>query len=54
MEKLCPMAEDTDFGRPACYQEECAWWCNGRCAIVAIAENLSKPDTTKERKELKC
>lgn len=49
-EKHCPFmnVRDVIF---ECYQERCALWINGRCAIVAIAENLSKPDTTKERKE---
>ena len=52
-EKHCPFmnVRDVIFD---CYQERCVLWINGRCAIVVIAENLSKPDTTKERKELKC
>ena len=43
-EKHCPFmnVRDVIFD---CYQERCALWINGRCAIVVIAENLSKPDT---------
>lgn len=40
--KWCPMAANCDM--PHCEQEGCAWWINGRCAIVAIAENLKKLD----------
>ncbi len=42
-EKHCPFmnVRDVIFD---CYQERCALWINGRCAIVVIAENLSKPD----------
>ena len=38
--KWCPMAANCDM--PSCEREGCAWWINGRCAIVAIAENLKK------------
>ena len=41
-DKHCPFmnVRDVIF---ECYQERCALWINGRCAIVAIAETLSKP-----------
>lgn len=39
--KWCPpMAANCDM--PHCEREGCAWWINGRCVIVAIAENLKK------------
>lgn len=42
-EKHCPFmsVRDVIF---KCYKEDCALWLHGRCAIVAIAENLSKLD----------
>lgn len=41
-DKHCPFmnVRDVIF---ECYQGRCALWVNGRCAIVAIAETLSKP-----------
>ena len=42
-EKWCPLC-GPDCNIPYCEQEGCAWWINGRCAIVAIAENLKKLD----------
>jgi len=44
-EKWCPMAANCDM--PHCERAGCAWWTDGRCAIVTIAENLKKLDTKK-------
>ena len=41
-DKHCPFMNIRDVIFE-CYQERCALWINGRCAIVAIAETLSKP-----------
>lgn len=38
MEKLCPIANGDVI--PTCYGEECAWFVNGCCAIVEIANQL--------------
>lgn len=39
-DKHCPFMNIRDVIFE-CYQERCALWINGRCAIVVIAENLS-------------
>ncbi len=35
--KLCPFTNDTN-GVYDCSGEDCAWWVNGECAVVAIAK----------------
>ena len=49
-DKFCPLC-DSDSMVPECLRESCAWWTNGRCAIVAIAENLKKLEKTQPKGE---
>lgn len=48
--KWCPMS-GPDCYNPHCERDGCAWWSNGRCAIVAIAENLKKLDKAQQKGE---
>lgn len=40
-EKRCPFITVSNVIFE-CYKDRCALWTNGRCAIVAIAENLKE------------
>jgi hypothetical protein len=39
---LCPLR-----GKP-CVEQNCAWWANGRCAVLYIAHNLADINTELE------
>lgn len=43
MEKKCPM------DKPICISD-CAWYVDGKCAVLVIAENLSTPAPAKPKK----
>lgn len=36
---FCPMSKSN---YPECFKGRCAWWMNGKCAIVVIAETLKR------------
>ena len=46
--RFCPLQLIANCVPPTCNKEGCVWYTEGKCAIVAIAENLSDMNQGRE------